>query len=161
MLKFSNTGNLVWSKKEISGAIITDLIWINDALIIAGYAGQPSFKIDTVNINSDKNYNLFITKTDSLGTVKWVSLIKNNQGYLTFYANPNTGLCNIKIPTEFEHERSLKLFVYDQQGRLLKEASIEMEAEKIKLNLEALAKGMYTAVISNGKKKYSGKIIFQ
>jgi len=35
-----------------------------------------------------------------------------------------------------------------------------MHEGKIKLSLEAEAKGLYNAVLSNGSKTYSGKIIF-
>jgi len=88
------------------------------------------------------------------------TISKPNDDKLFIYANPTTGLCNINIPSAFEHEKNLLLYVYDQQGRLLKQTTIEMSEETIKLNMEALAKGMYTAVLSNGKKQFSGKIIF-
>ena len=117
---------------------------------------------DTIfnNIIGDiTNRDNYIAKFDAITGIQTISKPSDNK--LFIYANPTTGLCTIEIPEEFEHEPQLTLFVYDQQGRLLKQAEILMEEEKVKLNLEALAKGMYTAVITNGKKQYSGKIIFQ
>ena len=36
-----------------------------------------------------------------------------------------------------------------------------MEENKISINLEAEAKGIYNVTLSNGKKSYAGKIIFE
>jgi hypothetical protein len=103
-------------------------------------------------------YDNYLAKFDAITGMQTIS--KPNDDKLFIYANPTTGLCNINIPTEFEYEKNLVLYVYDQQGRLLKQTTIEMSEETIKLNMEALAKGMYTAILSNGKKQFSGKIIF-
>jgi len=80
---------------------------------------------------------------------------------LSIYANPNTGRCNITIPDEFLNEKKLTLQVFDLQGKLIQQAPIEIIQGKIKLNIEAQAKGTYTAILSNGKKNYTGKIIFK
>jgi hypothetical protein len=36
-----------------------------------------------------------------------------------------------------------------------------MTEGKIKLNISAQARGVYNAVLSNGKKNYSGRIVFE
>jgi hypothetical protein len=118
--------------------------------------GDTSFTTYPGSLSGFDNY---IAKFNAITGIQTIS--KPSTDRLFIYANPTTGLCTIEIPEEFEHVQQLTLFVYDQQGRLLKQAEIVMEEEKVKLNLEALAKGMYTAVITNGKKQYSGKIIFQ
>jgi len=86
---------------------------------------------------------------------------KNEQNSLRIYANPNTGKCNITIPDEFKNDKNLRLQIFDHKGRLIQQAAIENAEDKIKLNIEARAKGMYTAILSNGKKTYSGKIVFE
>ncbi|OFY33045.1 MAG: hypothetical protein A2X01_08850 [Bacteroidetes bacterium GWF2_35_48] len=80
---------------------------------------------------------------------------------LTIYANPNTGKCDIAIPEEFRNEKNLILKIYDLQGKEIQQAKIEMFENKIKLNIEAEAKGVYNVILTNGKKNYSGKIIFE
>ncbi|MFH1936602.1 MAG: T9SS type A sorting domain-containing protein, partial [Bacteroidota bacterium] len=80
---------------------------------------------------------------------------------LLIYANPNTGQCRITIPDEFQHEKELSLEIYDQTGRLIQKVRIKIIGDSIELDIRAQAKGMYNAILSNGKKYYSGKIIFE
>ncbi|MFH1297729.1 MAG: T9SS type A sorting domain-containing protein [Bacteroidota bacterium] len=80
---------------------------------------------------------------------------------LLIYANPNTGECKITIPDEFQHEKELNLEVYDQTGRLIQQARMKIAGNSVELDISAQAKGLYHAILSNGKKSYSGKIIFE
>lgn len=80
---------------------------------------------------------------------------------LTIYANPNSGVCNITIPEEFENEKKLTLYIYDLQGRLVQESKIELLEDNIRVNIQSQAKGVYNAILSNGKKVYRGKIVFE
>jgi hypothetical protein len=131
---------------------------LKNVYITGSYQNAPTIG-DTTLPDAGLAPNVLLVKFDAFTGIEEKHQPGNDK--LFIYANPTTGLCTIEIPEEFEHEPQLTLFVYDQQGRLLKQAEIVMEEEKVKLNLEALAKGMYTAVITNGKKRYSGKIIFQ
>ncbi|MBN2680947.1 MAG: T9SS type A sorting domain-containing protein [Bacteroidales bacterium] len=80
---------------------------------------------------------------------------------LTIYANPNSGICNITIPEEFEEESELTLYIYDLNGKLIQESKIELFEETIRVNIQSQAKGIYNAVLGNGRKKYYGKIVFE
>ncbi len=80
---------------------------------------------------------------------------------LLIYANPNTGQCTVTIPEEFRNEKNLQLQIFDQTGRLIQEARMEMVGESVKLDISAQAKGIYLAVLSNGKKSFQGKIVFE
>ena len=84
-----------------------------------------------------------------------------NDNTLLIYANPNTGRCNITIPDEFRHEDHLTLFIYDSKGTLIQKASIERTEETYRLDIRAQAAGIYQAVLTNGKKNYTGKIVFE
>jgi hypothetical protein len=83
------------------------------------------------------------------------------QNQLLIYANPNTGKCNITIPEEFNNEDNLILKIIDGNGKIIQQSRVEFAEGKIRLDIRAQAKGMYTAVLSNGKKSYSGKIVFE
>ena len=83
----------------------------------------------------------------------------NNQ--LLIYANPTTGKCNIIVPDELINEPNLTLSIFDNSGKLIQQQKLEMSENKIKLNLDEEAKGIYTAILSNGKKSYTGKIVFE
>jgi len=79
---------------------------------------------------------------------------------LIIYANPTEGKCNIILPDEFQHEKNLTLYVYNSNGGLIQSFPVKITENKIILNLTAQATGIYNAVLTNGKKTYSGKIVF-
>ena len=86
---------------------------------------------------------------------------KGSSNTLVIYANPNTGQCNITIPKEFQQEKDLRLQIYDQSGRLLQEVQIEILGKTVEIDIRAQAKGLYHAILSNGKKSFSGKIVYE
>ncbi len=94
-------------------------------------------------------------------TVGVTELKSNHSNDLFIYANPTTGICNVSIPEELQNEENLTLLVYDNTGKLIMQQEIGMLEEKISMNLEAQAKGIYQAVLTNGKNKYSGKVVFE
>ncbi|MBL0049215.1 MAG: T9SS type A sorting domain-containing protein [Bacteroidetes bacterium] len=103
--------------------------------------------------------DIFIAKHDAITGIPDPRRSTNNQ--LFIHANPNEGKCNITVPDEFLHEKNLVLSIYNSSGKLIQQKKLEMNEGKIKLSLEAEAKGLYNAVLSNGTKSYSGKIVFE
>jgi hypothetical protein len=79
---------------------------------------------------------------------------------ILIYPNPTTGACTITIPENFMYESSLILSIYDVSGKLLQQISIDNGTENFNLKLEHRAAGIYPVVLSNGKKSYRGKIVF-
>jgi hypothetical protein len=103
--------------------------------------------------------DIFVAKCSPItGIIKPMTA---NGNRLLIYANPTTGVCNITIPDELKNEKNLTLFVYDQSGRLIQKTSVEMTDGKIRLDIRARAKGTYQAILTNGEKRYSGKIVFE
>lgn len=80
---------------------------------------------------------------------------------LIIYPNPTTGTCNITIPEEFLYESSLTLSVYNDIGVLVQQIQINNKNEYLDLKLDQKAKGVYMVKLSNGKKIYTGKIVFE
>ncbi|MBK7849753.1 MAG: hypothetical protein IPJ66_01095 [Bacteroidetes bacterium] len=103
--------------------------------------------------------DVFIAKHSALTEIHETTERRNNS--LLIYANPNQGICNIQVPEEFRGEKSLTLKVYGQNGALLKIISIDPGNDDVDLTIENEAKGIYTAILSNGKKQFTGKIIFE
>ncbi len=116
--------------------------------------------IGTYTLTGDQYGEVFVAKRNALTGIEERQSNSNNNT-LIIYANPTAGKCNITIPDDFLYENNLTLQVYDVMGRLLQNAKIEVRQDEIKLNLEAEAKGVYNVILSNGKKSYTGKIIFE
>ncbi len=73
-----------------------------------------------------------------------------------------SGIFGISLFSQYvSNESDLTLQIYDLKGKLVQQSKVEPSEGKISLNIEAQAKGMYTAILSNGKKSYSGKIVFE
>ncbi|MBL0258275.1 MAG: T9SS type A sorting domain-containing protein [Bacteroidetes bacterium] len=101
----------------------------------------------------------FIARSSPLTAIEENARHQNNQ--LVIYANPNQGRCKLEIPDEFVHERSLLLQIFDNNGRMIQQTQVIMNEDKVRVNLEAEAKGIYNVTLSNMKKSYQGKIVFE
>jgi hypothetical protein len=86
---------------------------------------------------------------------------ENTQNQLFIYPNPTAGTCNIILPEEFLDESSLTLSIYDAGGVLVQQIQLNSNDEIFDFDLNIKAKGVYIATLSNGEKKYTGKIVFE
>jgi Secretion system C-terminal sorting domain len=124
-------------------------------------AGQfiNSTIFDSFHITSEGARDIYIAKCGAF----YGSGIdeKKPENVLIIYANPNDGICSITIPEEFRHEQHLTLSIYNNQGKLIQQPPVVIVGELVTLNISVEAKGIYTAMLSNGKKNYTGKIIFK
>ena len=105
------------------------------------------------------NTCIWKAKIDDIPVLGVKELFKN--GTIFIYPNPVSGICNITVPDEFMHENNLTLSIFDNSGKMIQQKTLSMEEGKIKLDLEAEAKGIYNVTLTNGKKLYSGKIVFE
>jgi len=127
--------------------------------VTGGFKESSNFGSTILTSLAGDNYNIFTAKSNMITGISEVHKTANNN--LLIYANPTTSRCNITVPDEFLNETNLTLSIFDNAGKLIQQQKLEMSENKIKLDLEAEAKGIYTAVLSNGKKSYTGKIVFE
>jgi hypothetical protein len=135
-----------------------DVTTYSGSVFVAGYYFN-TVNFDTHSVTSLGGDDVYVAKIDEFTGIGGEERITNNQ--LIIYANPTTGKCNVTIPDEFQHEKNLTLSIYDSKGKLIQQIPVQMNEGKIKLNLEAEAKGVYNVTLSNGKKSYNGKIVFE
>lgn len=126
-------------------------------ICVGNFLNQVS--VGSNNFTSYGSWDMFLGKHDAITGIPDPRRTTNNQLYI--HANPNEGRCNITVPDEFAHEKNLVLSIFNSSGKLIQQKKLEMSEGKIKLSLEAEAKGLYNAVLSNGTKSYSGKIVFE
>lgn len=140
-----NSGQL-WHSEKIgtynSNTSVHKLYCFNDSIVYAIVGKCIYFR----NINGINNNNM-IEELESV----------NN---LNFFPNPTDSYFIVKIPKEVINNNNLILRIYDMLGNLIKNPCIEMYEDNIKVNIESEAKGIYNVVLSNGKKNYSGRIVF-
>jgi hypothetical protein len=130
----------------------------NSDFWVEGQCG--SVTIGTYNFTGYGSTDIFVAKSDALTGITEKNFI-NSKNQLNIYTNPNKGICNITVPDDFVHEKNLVLRIYGNDGKLVQQVPVEMYQEKIIVNLETEATGVYNATMSNGKKTYTGKIVFE
>ena len=145
--------------KNVGNAFPYDILSSPSGFYVSGgFNSSASFDGNTVTTYG--NTDIFIAKCDAM-----VGINTNHSmstGYsLLIYANPNNGICNITVPDEFLNQKGLVLTIYDNMGKSIQQIPVEATQEKVKINMEEEAKGIYNATLSNGTKIYSGKIVFE
>ena len=157
--RFDSSGNLIGLRNTPggSGTGIT-LNNTGDIFLCGNFRDTINFQITT--LTSSGSWDDFIAKSDPLTGIERGEE-ERGSNTLVIYANPNQGTCNINIPTEFKHEHNLTISIYDNNAKLIQQGTVQMDSEKIRVNLEAEAKGIYNVTLSNGKKIYAGKIVFE
>lgn len=107
--KYSSTGNLIWSK-HYRGTATTDFLTTlvktdsqGNAIVLSDFKGSTSFST-TTTVSSITNYNTFLSKADSNGTLLWAKKIAQNDGSLNSADGANItidGCDNIYVSGEF------------------------------------------------------------
>jgi hypothetical protein len=154
---YGSTGNCLGVRSAANATGFAISLDTGGNCIITG-SFTNSTRFDGTNLTSHGSGDIFLAKVDKITRVANRSS-ENNQ--LIIYANPNTGKCRIIVPDDFLAEINLTLCVYDNIGRLIQKQNLSLEGDKIQLSLEAEATGIYTATLSNGKKVYTGRIVFE
>ena len=130
----------------------------NGSPVVSGnFAG--SVTIGSNSFTSYGDYDSYITELDEFTGIKTEARLMNNQ--LIIYANPNSGKCNITVPDDFLHEKNLTLQIFNNNGKMIQQKSLEMNEGKIKVSLDEEAKGIYNVILGNGRKSYNGRIVFE
>ena len=103
---------------------------------------------------------MFVAKCDAITNIP-NNQRASNSNQLFIYANPNKGICYITVPDDLKNQNDLILRIYAANGKLIQQQPVQMQQEKIIINIEAEAKGIYNVTLGNKDKMYAGKIVFE
>jgi len=103
------------------------------------------------------NQDIFLAKLDEISGISEQRTIENK---LHVYANPSNGSCTVNIPDVFTDEYVLQITVMNSEGKIVLNEQIEVQNNHHELNLISQPKGLYNVYLTDGKLKYSGKIVF-
>jgi Secretion system C-terminal sorting domain len=117
-----------------------------------------SIEVGQTSLNSYGDRDIVLCRSDKITNL--LNPTVKSEDHLIIYANPTTGKCSINIPGDFLHEKSLILTIYNTNGKVIQTIPVELSENNILFNLSAQASGIYNAVLTNGKKSYSGRIVF-
>ncbi|MBM3404099.1 MAG: T9SS type A sorting domain-containing protein [Bacteroidetes bacterium] len=80
---------------------------------------------------------------------------------LLIFPNPVRGVVNLQIPDELKGDKDLVLSIHDMMGKFVQKEKVENVHGILRIDIQAQAKGLYHVALSNGRKVYSGKIVFE
>ncbi|MCX6248572.1 MAG: T9SS type A sorting domain-containing protein [Bacteroidetes bacterium] len=158
LAKYATDGNNIGVRQYSDGAIYGVAVDGSDNVCFTGDF-NGTLTIGNNTFTSRGQSDLFVAKCSPI--LSGVEPLKKNSNELLIYANPTTGICNITIPEDFKNEKSLTLKLFDSQGKVIQKVPVIITEGKITFDIRAQATGMYNVILSNGKKSYTGKIIFK
>jgi hypothetical protein len=166
LLKFDSLGQVIASKTIEGDGFVHQLKIINsdEQLVFGRY--KSNTKLDTIfrvgydafntSIGVRSNYGFYIARV-SMTDLPSPTRLSSEE--LLIYANPNTGACSIRVPSDLYNAPILYLDIYNEAGKIISSNTINLQKEDIKLDIAAHANGIYPVRLSNGNKSYFGKII--
>ena len=155
--RFNSNGNILGVRHFGDATCFNSTVDGTGSVYCTG-AFNNSITIGADNFTALLGQDIWFAKIDAFTGIEEGER-RSNQ--LLIYANPNEGKCSITVPDEFRHEKNLTLSIYDAKGTLIQQGSVQMNDDKVRVNIEQQAKGVYNVTLGNGKKNYSGKIIFE
>ena len=158
LARYDENGNCS-GVKHFGSAYGSGLITDNNGNPVCAGAFTGTITIGNDELNSNEAYFVYVAKSDSISGIH--ELQNKSEEQLVIYANPTAGTCNIVIPDDFQFDNNLTLSIYDNRGRLIRQIPVQISNDEIRFNIEAEAKGIYNVILSNNKKQYSGKLIFE
>ena len=158
LAKYSPEGDFMGARQYHSGRILGICFDPDNNICFTGdYYDTLTFGTNTLYQHGQGDY--FVAKCSPISSGIFSPQASENE--LIIYANPTSGISNITIPDDFLNERNLSLYIYDANGRLIQNVPILLNSSTIKFDIKARATGIYSATLTNGKKRYTGKIIFK
>ncbi len=158
LARFDNNGNCIgvlnFGSAKGSGIAVD-----NNLSVICAGSFQNTVTIGSTTLSSFGGKDIFIAKSGEINGIQLNKQAKVNQ--LSIYSNPTTGRCILSIPYEFLSDNMLILTIVNIMGSVIQQKTLVLNEEKITIDLDAEAKGIYIAKLSNGVKEYFGKIVFE
>ncbi len=118
----------------------------------------------TYPVGSNELYRTFliIGKLDSLSGFTGISTMPlQPEGGLHIYANPNKGTCTIDLPDQLQLTPGLVLSIVDQNGHLVQRVPVVYSTQGVAIDIRAQAQGIYHVELSDGRQRYTGRIVFE
>ncbi|TRZ53011.1 T9SS C-terminal target domain-containing protein [bacterium] len=158
LAKYASDGSNIGVRQYGEGGIYSIALDESSNVCFTG-AFKDTLTIGSNTFISHGQYDLFAAKCSPI--LSGIESPESQSNQLLIYANPTSGICNITIPMDFQNEKELTLFVYDMTGKLVRKVPVKIKDEKLTFDIQAQAKGVYQAVLTNYWKRYTGKIIFE
>ncbi len=168
-LTISNPEDMFLTRFDSSGNCLGSLHFgdANGSGLVIDNVGIPyvsggffnSVDIGTTTLPGGVGHSVYLAKSNAITGIYEPHEKQSNE--LVIYANPTLGKCSITIPEEFRTEKNLLLKIFDHSGKIIQQVPVTLSEETVQVDLEEEAKGVYNVTLGNGRRIYSGRIVFQ
>lgn len=156
--KFDSNGYCLGLNQGINGHGEVVNLAPDKTIVVCGTMYDDTAVFGSQSLVSYGDDDVFVAKMNNFTGEETISSAGSNG--LLIYANPNKGICNIEIPEEFKNDQNLTLLIYNNLGQLTGSFLLDISNDRIGIDISAQAEGIYHAVLTNGVKRYNGKIVF-
>lgn len=102
--------------------------------------------------------HFFLAKLSAIMGGTPVERIARDEG-LKIYPNPNAQAFTIEVPETLVGSSRVLLDIYDSNGKMIKEETTDISNNRVNVDMGTIQKGIYTVTLSNGKKRYTGRVV--
>ncbi len=98
-------------------------------------------------------------KFGKTGTTSSKRILEDNR--LTIYPNPNNQNFTIVVPEALAQGNTAHLSIFDNSGRVIKDEETDINGNRVNANIGTVQKGFYTVILSNGHRKFTGRVMVE
>jgi hypothetical protein len=133
----------------------------NNIYLTGQINGSVSFGNTTLTGNTTFG-DFFVAKisgiTDSTTNVSSLAPCDNT---LQIFANPNAGIFTITVPQCIIHASTGNFTVYDYQGSVIKNETVNLSTSKIEVDLGVVTRGVYNVLLTANGMQFTGRVVVQ
>ncbi len=159
-LEINNHG--FWIERSVDGVNFTQIAWVdghNNTTI------QQNYSYNDINVNNGVRYYYRLQQVDNDGQFEYtdvVSAIINNSAsfeVMDFVPNPTSQATNLIITSGSEQEITVELYNIIGEKVLSEQHGLSKGTNQIAFDLNMLASGTYTAVVTSNNDVHSKKLV--
>lgn len=138
-------------------------ILLHDDALFVSCSYDSTMVVDgtTSNLSGVNAHDLFVAKFHEPSSFVGVQRSDPPNEALRIRSNPNNGLCTIDLPESLQRRDGLVLSVFDNTGQLVQRAAPQFTDNGLKLDVRSQARGVYHVELSDGTRRYTGRLVYE
>jgi hypothetical protein len=130
-----------------------------NAIVTGAIEATATFGNTTLTASSQTNF--FIAKLSAINYPASETIVGPQDSLLQIYANPSKGIFTIVVPPSIVQASNGNLMIYDSQGSIVTNQTVDISSSNLQVNLGEIARGVYTVVLTANGRQFIGRVVIQ
>jgi hypothetical protein len=130
-----------------------------NAIVTGAIEATATFGNTTLTASSQTNF--FIAKLSAINYPASETIVGPQDSLLQIYANPSKGIFTIVVPPSIVQASNGNLMIYDSQGSIVTNQTVDISSSNLQVNLGEIARGVYTVVLTANGRPFTGRVVIQ